>query len=113
MEKVLEAYERALTIDDESESTGVTVVQAPTEAPGAPVQERRLPRPDFWPGMAIDDYPRSTLIAIARWIESDDVLRTEDEVLTEMMDTLGFRRRGSRIVNALTDAIRTGRDRNR
>ena len=40
-----------------------------------------------------------------RWIESDTLLRTEDELLAETMRTLGFTRRGSKITAALTAAI--------
>ena len=46
-----------------------------------------------------------------RWIESDTLLRTEEELLTETMRTLGFTRKGSKITAALTDAITLARNR--
>jgi hypothetical protein len=46
------------------------------------------------------------LVAMVRWIESDTLLRTEEELLAELMTELGFRKRGSRIVEVLTAAIR-------
>jgi hypothetical protein len=54
---------------------------------------------------SIDEYSMSELAALARWIESDTLLRTEDELLAEMIRVLGFARRGSKITAALTTAI--------
>jgi hypothetical protein len=42
---------------------------------------------------------------MAPWIRSDDVLRTQDELLQEMMRELGFQRRGKNVVARLTAAI--------
>jgi hypothetical protein len=42
---------------------------------------------------------------LARWIRSDDALRTQDELLQEMMRELGFQRRGKNVVTRLTTAI--------
>jgi hypothetical protein len=46
---------------------------------------------------------------LARWIESDDRNRTQNEVLDEMVHHLGYRRRGHKIVEALTKAITEAR----
>ncbi len=43
------------------------------------------------------------------WISSDDVLRTEGELLDEMMRELGFQRRGQNVVARLTTAISRSR----
>jgi very-short-patch-repair endonuclease len=56
-------------------------------------------------GKQIGEYSQAQLVKLARWIESDDHLRTKDELLEEMMRELGFRRRGQRIVEALERAI--------
>ena len=66
-------------------------------------------RPALWPGGSIADYRHADLVELARWIESDTLLRTEDQMVEEMMDELGFRRRGSRIAAALTRAIQDAR----
>ena len=42
---------------------------------------------------------------VVRWIESDGQLRTRDELLAEVMRELRFKRRGSRIVEAIERAI--------
>ena len=45
------------------------------------------------------------LVALVLWIESDTLLRTEDQLVAEMMRILGFARRGSKITAALSTAI--------
>ena len=63
-----------------------------------------------WPGYdSITDYSHDELVALARWIESDTLLRTEDDMIREMMKELGFSRRGERIATAMTKAIKAAR----
>ena len=83
----------------------------PDHEPAAPRPARRLPQPWFQPGLTIDQYSQLELGRIARWIESDGTLRTEEQMLAEMMAVLGFRRRGSKIEPALRAAIRVARRR--
>jgi hypothetical protein len=59
-------------------------------------------------GDGINSYSHAELVARIQWIESDTLLRTEDELLAEAIRQLGFKKRGSRIVAALTVAIRQG-----
>jgi hypothetical protein len=73
--------------------------------PPEPAPQPRDPRPAVPPGLAITDYSLGELIQIARWIRSDTLLRTEEQMLAEMMRELGFNRRGSRIVGELRRAI--------
>jgi hypothetical protein len=60
---------------------------------------------------SIDEYSRAELVAIVRWIESDTLLRTEEELLAETVRTIGFSRRGSKITAAVTAAIASARSR--
>ena len=46
---------------------------------------------------------------LVRWIESDTLLRTDDDLIREMMEELGFKRAGKRITDALRRAIREAR----
>ena len=46
---------------------------------------------------------------LARWIQSDTLLRTEDDLRREMMEELGFKQMGTRIKRALTRAIQQTR----
>ena len=61
------------------------------------------------PGKKIDEYSPRQLIDIIKWLESDGRLRTEDELLSEAMQELGFKRRGTKIVAALRQAIAAAR----
>ena len=77
----------------------IRVRRHPAEAGQATGVRRRI----------ITEYTRAELIALVKWIESDGLLRTEDELIRLAMDELGFQKRGSRIVTALEGAIRTAR----
>ena len=53
----------------------------------------------------ITDYSRSQLGQLARWIQSDTLLRTDDDLIREMMEEIGFKRSGTRIRDAMQQAI--------
>ena len=82
------------------------------EPPPAP---SRGPRPNVprkgtaWGYDAITDYRDGELAALARWIDSDGLLRTDDQLMAEMQRELGFQRKGKRIEDALGRAIRQAR----
>jgi very-short-patch-repair endonuclease len=65
----------------------------------------RGPRPRVMQGLPITQYARPDLVKLIRWIMSDDVIRTDEALLTAVMDDLGFAKRGSRIVAAIMEAI--------
>jgi hypothetical protein len=46
---------------------------------------------------------------LIHWIESDDLIRTEDELLLETMHELGFKRGGKKIVVRIRVAIKQAR----
>jgi hypothetical protein len=64
-----------------------------------------VPRPRIRTGEPITAYSNGELDAIVEWIRSDTLLRTDDELLTETVRELGYRRKGSRIVAAVESAI--------
>ncbi|MFF5229946.1 AAA domain-containing protein [Dactylosporangium sp. NPDC000521] len=105
------AYDEALAATDARRFNEPTVVLdlplAPS--PAGTTSPRTLPRPDVTPGRPITDYPRAVLVALIAWIESDTLLRTEEEVLEEARRELGFKRGGTRINAALTEALRESR----
>ena len=68
-------------------------------------EPRPLPRPVIRTGEPITAYSGGELDAIVAWIRSDRLLRTDDELLTETVRELGYRRKGSRIVAAVESAI--------
>jgi very-short-patch-repair endonuclease/Mrp family chromosome partitioning ATPase len=83
---------------DAEPTTAAPAVGATPERSG-PFPVRRCP--------TISDYSVGELVAIVRWIESDTLLRTDDELFEEVFKALGFKRRGRLITEALNKAIRT------
>jgi hypothetical protein len=57
------------------------------------------------PYASIDDVPDRLLDALIAWIDSDRRIRTDAELLEELMHELAFKRHGPRIVERLTAAI--------
>ena len=49
------------------------------------------------------------LCSVVRWVESDTLLRTREQLLDDVIQALGFQRRGPRIVEAVNKAITTVR----
>jgi hypothetical protein len=99
---------------------------APPQSPGQPEPEPRPPdaepapaaqpagrprtaRPPVQAGLPIAGYRHAELVALIRWIESDTLLRTEDEVLEEVIRELGFARKGTRIREAVQRALAAAR----
>lgn len=104
------AYQQALAADRTTASPAPPPKELPEEPPEEPPPPpSRDPRPNVPSGRKIDDYSPRQLINIIQWIESDGRLRTEDELLAEAMQELGFKRRGTKIVAALTQAIQRAR----
>jgi hypothetical protein len=104
IEKALAAYEAALQ-DAESPTpnsrigAGEVVSAATRRAP------QRGPRPEVYRLGQIDEFTDADLQAIVRWIESDTLLRSRDDLLEETIADLGFRRRGKKIVARIGAAI--------
>ena len=59
---------------------------------------------DVAAGFPIDEYSRSTLMEIVRWVRSDDVIRSADDEVAVIMRELGFQRRGPWILRSIGDA---------
>jgi len=74
-------------------------------APTAPADKPRGLRPPVLSYLPITQYSLSDLVALVRWIQSDGRLRTDDEILDEIVRDLGFQRRGPRIVATIREAI--------
>ena len=113
--KVLEANKKALQAFDQGrpeplrsrfDSDAVPSSEGSDGASSALPKEREKPRPPVPRGRGIEDYTQSQLVRLIRWIKSDDRLRTEGELLAEVMAELGFRRRGPNIVASITSAIK-------
>jgi very-short-patch-repair endonuclease len=90
--------------------------EAPTPAPAegaAPAAPSRSQRPRIGRRGSIDDYAPRELLAMVQWVESDGRLRTDEEIVDELVEELGFSRRGARIEVALRSAVQAYRTRYR
>ncbi|MET7395248.1 AAA domain-containing protein [Dactylosporangium sp. NPDC005572] len=104
------AYDEAVAAADAKRTDEPTVVLHLPQAAPEPVEDgRSLPRPALLPGRPIGEYPRELLVDLVRWIESDTLLRTEEQVIDEARKELGFKRAGSRINAALAEALAEAR----
>jgi hypothetical protein len=65
----------------------------------------REPRPDIPRGQPIGYYVQTQLVALVRWINSDGLMRTDEEVMEELRADLGFQRVGSRMREVFQTAI--------
>jgi len=111
--RALAAYKAAVgPADTDPPPTAVVPDYEPVTAAGAsqpetPARKGRMP---VRPGLgSITAYTPAELVALVRWIKSDTLLRTEDDLLNEAISLLGFQRRGKNIVEALHSAISTAR----
>jgi hypothetical protein len=100
--------------DEPAPKTAPPPTEPTAEPATAPIAEPatgrpRTARPPVPAGLPIAGYRHADLVALIRWIESDTLLRTEDEVLEEVMRELGFARKGPRIREAITRALAAAR----
>lgn len=110
VERTVAAWRKACNEAESRSSRGdfpKAVTYAAQEANESPAVPIRGPKPRVPKRANIDHYSRQEIIALVRWIKSDTLLRTEEQLLEETMEQLGFRRKGDRIVSAIRAAIRS------
>jgi hypothetical protein len=114
VDRAVKAFEAAVQYADELDSAqpaahGVNHHSSDNGHSDAAVQPQRSngrsAKPFFIPGQPINTYSRRQLIDVLRWVSSDGLMRTDEELLKETVDALGYRRRGARIDAVLTEAI--------
>lgn len=119
-----EAYRRAVARVDDIEKGEAVVLHQSAAAP-APAAEsppetasvaggghgQRGPRPSIVPRQQIDDYADYQLFALLEWVQSDGHLRTDDEIVDELVQALGYQRRGPRIMTRLRRVVAAARQR--
>ena len=112
--KAEEAWKRAVkasdNVEDETQPTPAVSRSVP-QSKTSPQRGRRpgAPRKGTHGYEKITDYDHSQLVDLARWILSDTLLWTDDDLIREMMNELGFKRSGKLITDALRKAIRDAR----
>jgi very-short-patch-repair endonuclease len=96
--RVLAAYANAVARADSEDAGNLSAEKPAPSQVGAPVTPlNRAARPPVARRDTITEYPEWELKAIIDWIESDGRLRTDEEIITEVLPELGFQRRGARI----------------
>jgi very-short-patch-repair endonuclease len=102
--RALEAYAGAL--NEAPSSAAPEVLSDPLESTRRDAVRRKGQRPTIWRGQPIEAYNPNHLRDLVRWIASDGLLRTDEEVMREAMTELGYRRLGARIDECLRRAIK-------
>lgn len=107
--RAIAAFEEAVRAAD---GTGRPKASPPPATPrelvalsGPPAHPRATPRPAVPQRETIADYKNHELDRLVKWILSDGKLRTNDELVEEMVKELAFKRRGSRIETAIRESI--------
>jgi len=112
--RALAAYENAVaSVDD---STPIAEVPVATESSVNRDQpyikpRSRETRPHIGRRETITEYSEWELMAMIDWIESDGRLRSDEEIIGELLPELGFHRRGARIEGVLKSALEKHRNR--
>ena len=110
VERAIAAYEEAVRRADlldadtrPPQATGRALPQR--QAQQQPVARQRRPRPSVPKHETIDQYTDSELRQIAEWVISDGLLRTDEEFIREIFETLPFERLGNRIRERLKTVV--------
>jgi hypothetical protein len=78
----------------------------PNGSAGNETGQQRGPRPSVALKPSIELYSHGELVELIEWISSDGKLRTDAEIMREMVTELGFSRRGIRIEAAVDGALK-------
>lgn len=104
--RALTAFGAAVAHADQLDATGAATIASGADSPStvattttqpARTAARRSPRPSVPRRSRIEDYGQRELVDLVRWIQSDGRLRTDEEIVGEMVEELGFSRRGRNI----------------
>lgn len=114
IERFRKAFDAAVVAADAGEGGDVRKAYTSrlAEVPPAPaeVHSTRGGRPSIPRRRSIDDYTRDDLDRFVRWVLRGP-LKTDEELIPEIVRELGFQRRGSRIDATIRESIRRVRSR--
>ncbi len=107
VDRALRVYEQALVnLAKEDENLNARAPRDKPEPKSTKFElKSRSKRPYIAKHSSIDKYDEYELIEIVRWINSDDKLRTDEEIADEMIQELGFKRHGIKIDTHIRRAI--------
>jgi very-short-patch-repair endonuclease len=105
IQRAMKAFQEAVQFADKLDRGMVPNNHNGNHAEHSSVTPKRSPRPPIPIRTSIAHYTQGELVQLLVWISSDKQLRTDDQIVDEMVTTLGFSRRGSRIESAIQGAI--------
>jgi very-short-patch-repair endonuclease len=105
--RAVAAYEAAVARADRGDGpvVGHSVDVASQQTPAFDSPRPRPTCPRFTPKLPIDTYSDALLHSLVVWIKSDEQLRTNDQLVDELVGLLGYQRRGPRIVERLDGIV--------
>ncbi len=109
--RAIEAYQAAVEAADREDAAGDDLPPSPPLAPAREPAQAATPstrsarRPVLMNRDSIEQYSEDELVRLLKWLESDGLLRTNDQLMDLMVEELGFERRGARIVAKVEAAI--------
>ena len=111
VKRALTAFREAVDFADKLDHVGKSNHNGNSHSASSPTNRStgRGPRPDVPPRPSIAQYSQSELVLLVQWISSDGQLRTDEQIISEMVSTLGFNRRGVRIDASIRNAVQSWR----
>jgi very-short-patch-repair endonuclease len=111
--RALAAYESAISdIENSRDVSEAGTAATPSTGQGSRAvrPKSRETRPIVPLRGSITEYSKWELLALIEWIQSDSRLRTDEEIIDELLPELGFQRRGVRIEGVLKSVIEEQRN---
>lgn len=113
IKRAMEAFQSAVRYADSLDAgairNGISVENGLEKSGNQLTPKKRMQRPAIPLRTSIAQYSNYELSQLILWISSDGQLRTDDEIISEMVSVLGFSRRGARIEAAIRSALQTYR----
>jgi len=107
--RAIHAFQEAIQFADRLDRGAVVNNHNGSHRDQASATYKRGPRPAIPVRTSIGEYDQGELVRLLAWIASDGQLRTDEQIIEEMVATLGFSRRGRRIERAIQSAMATWR----
>jgi hypothetical protein len=109
--RLLESYDAAIRRADAIDSgafspTSKAAASPVSQQPSEPTPTRNGLQPSLSRKASIDDYSDGELLRYAQWVQSDGLLRTDEDMMNELFEALPFARRGARIRQRLERVVR-------
>jgi hypothetical protein len=112
--RALAAYQSAVASVDgfkDVDQGSIPAQSAKNEVASAMKPPSRTVRPYINRHDAITEYSERELMTMVDWIESDCRLRSDEQIIDELLPELGFQRRGARIEGVLKSVLERRRNR--